>query len=206
MAPTGNNTPIAPGRMKVLLAAILLGLAIPFAIFYIRRLMDTSVKNRGDVQNLSVPFLAEIPQLGVEGNVFQRARINRFDNKYCDILVESGKRDTINEAFRVLRTNLDLMLGHGAGCKVIMITSFNPNAGKTFSILNMAASMALKGAKTLILDLDLRKATLSKALGKNNRGVAAYLNSKTDSVTEYIQPVNDNLSLLSVGTLPPNPA
>ena len=206
MAPTGSNGPIAPGRAKVLLAALLLGLALPFAFFYIRRLMDTTIKNRNDIQRLSVPFLAEIPQLGVKGNVFQRARQNRFDNKYCNILVENGKRDTINEAFRVLRTNLDLMAGHGEGCKVIMVTSFNPNAGKTFSILNMAASMALKGAKTMILDLDLRKASLSKALGKNNRGVAAYLNSKTDSITEYIQPIEENLSLLSVGTLPPNPA
>ncbi|MBQ7459064.1 MAG: polysaccharide biosynthesis tyrosine autokinase [Bacteroidales bacterium] len=206
MAPNGSSAPIAPGKMKVLLVALLLGLAIPFAIFYIRRLLDTTIKNRNDVQRLSVPFLAEIPQLGLKGNYFKRARTNRYDNKYCDILVESGKRDTVNEAFRVLRTNLDLMAGHGEGCKLIMVTSFNPNAGKTFNILNMAASMALKGAKTLIMDLDLRKATLSKALDKNNRGVAAYLNSKTDSISEYIQPIRENLSLLSVGTLPPNPA
>ncbi|MBR3526791.1 MAG: chromosome partitioning protein ParA, partial [Bacteroidales bacterium] len=172
MAPTGSTSPVAPRRMAILLAALLLGLAIPFAVFYLMRVLDTTVKNRSDVQRLSVPFLAEIPQLGVKGNIFQRTRIDRFDNNYCNILVQSGKRDAANEAFRVLRTNLDIMVGHESGCHVIMVTSFNPNAGKTFNILNMAASMALKGSRTLIMDLDLRKATLSKALDKNHRGVA----------------------------------
>ena len=50
-----------------------------------------------------------------------------------------------------------------------MVTSFNPNAGKTFTLMNLAASMALKGSRVVLLDLDLRKATLSKSLDRKNK-------------------------------------
>ena len=163
--PTGGSSPIAPNKMMILLVALILGFGIPFAVFYIMKIMDNSVKGRSDLSRLSVPFLAEIPQLGLEGNYWQKLRANKYDEKHTRILVQSGKRDMINEAFRVLRTNLDLMMHSQEGeSKVIMLTSFNPNAGKTFTVLNLAASMALKNSKVILVDLDLRKATLSKWL------------------------------------------
>ena len=72
---------------------------------------------------------------------------------------------------------------------------------------SLAASMALKGNKrAVILDLDLRKATLSKSLGKNSTGVASYLNAKYEDPFEHIVNVQENLDLLPVGSIPPNPA
>jgi capsular exopolysaccharide synthesis family protein len=71
--------------------------------------------------------------------------------------------------------------------------------------MNIAASMALKNAKVLMIDLDLRKASLSKSLDVNHTGVAAYLNGKVDEYQPYTQLVAENLYLLPVGTLPPNP-
>ena len=121
-------------------------------------------------------------------------------------MVRQGKRDVINEAFRVLRTNLDMMTGYTDGCHVVMVTSFNPNAGKTFTTMNMAASMAVKGSKVLLLDLDLRKASLSNALEVKGSGVASFLNGRADDYHPHIQTVADNLSVLPVGSLPPNPA
>ena len=171
--PTGSSSPIAPNKMMILLVALILGFGIPFAIFYVMKVLDTSVKSRNDMSKLSVPFLAELPQMGLTGNYWQRLRMNRFDDANTKVLVEHGKRDSINEAFRVLRTNLDLMIHKETETQAIMITSFNPNAGKTFTLLNLAAAMSLKGnKKAIIVDLDLRKATMSKALGKNSTGVA----------------------------------
>ena len=111
----------------------------------------------------------------------------------------------MNEAFRVLRTNVDLMIGKKAGSQVLMFTSFNPGAGKTFSVMNLAASMALKGSKVLLIDLDLRKASLSKSLDVVHSGVAAYLNGKIDSYKEHIDNLEQNLYVFPIGTLPPNP-
>ena len=97
------------------------------------------------------------------------------------------------------------MLGKQGGPKVIMMTSFNPNAGKTFTIMNLAASMALKGAKVIMVDLDLRKASLSKCLGVVHTGTAAYLNGKIDDFTPYVDELAPGLNILPIGTLPPNP-
>ena len=206
MTPNGPSRPVAPNKMMILFAALILGFGIPFAFFFLVKMLDTTIKNKADLGNLSVPFLAEIPFYVRKEDRFKKfRRRNEDDKNLCKVIVEPGSRDMMNEAFRVLRTNVDLMIGKKEDSHVLMFTSFNPNAGKTFTIMNMAASMALKNSKVLLVDLDLRKASLSKTLGLVHSGVAAYLNGKTDDYHKSIDKVADNLYALPVGTLPPNP-
>ena len=196
MNPNGPSKPVSPNMMMIIFAMLVLGLGLPFGVFFMKKTLDNRVKCKADLGNISLPFLAEIPQYV--------SKEKRFDNG--TILVEAGKRDMMNEAFRVLRTNVDLLLGRNNGPKVIMVTSFNPGSGKTFNVMNLAASMAIKGTKSLLVDLDLRKASLSKSLDLNHSGVAAYLNGKIDSLEKYMDPVDENFYILPVGTLPPNPS
>ena len=207
MSPTGSPAPVTPNKMMIMLVAFVLGTGIPFGIIFLRKMMDNTVSNKKDLSILSIPFLSEIPQLqsSLKRNIANIGR-HRFDNQNCRIVVRKGNRNVINEAFRVLRTNMDMMLGKDSGSQTIMVTSFNPNAGKTFITMNIAASMALKGQKVLILDLDLRKATLSKSMDMNHEGVVSYLIGKQDNLDRLVQNVDENLDLLSVGILPPNPA
>ena len=58
---------------------------------------------------------------------------------------------------------------------VTMVTSAIPGSGKTFVSLNLAAAYALKKIKVAVVDVDLRKATLSKSFGAPHRGVTSYL-------------------------------
>lgn len=207
-SPEASISPVGPNKMMILLVAIVLGFGIPFAFFFLKKMIDTSIKNKGDLGHLSVPFLAEVPRYVKPGDRFKKLqclRRRKDDKSLTRIIVEAGSRDMMNEAYRVLRTNMDLMIGRKNSSNVIMFTSFNPGAGKTFSVMNMAASMALKGAKVILIDLDLRKASLSKALGIDHSGVAAYLNGKTDSYRENAEEIAPNLFVLPVGTLPPNP-
>ena len=195
MNPNGASEPVAPNKMMIIFVALVLGCGVPFAYYFLRKTLDRSIKTKADLGHLSVPFLAEIPLHVVKDK----------SETGSHIIVEPGKRDMMNEAYRVLRTNVDLMLGKSDKSKVIMLTSFNPGAGKTFTIMNMAASMALKGAKVLLIDLDLRKASLSKDLDINHSGVATYLNGKVDDYRPYADQISENLYVLPVGTLPPNP-
>lgn len=188
-APDGSSAPVSPNKKMILLIALVLGLGIPFGIFFLLKMLDNTVKVKADLGRLSVPFLAEIP-LAPSGQ--------------SGIVVRQGSRDMMNEAFRVLRTNVDLMIGKQPS-KVIMFTSFNPDSGKTYTTMNLASSMSLKGAKVIMVDLDLRKASLSKALNVEHSGVAAYLNGKLDNYRAGLEKITDTLDLLPVGSLPPNP-
>ena len=208
MSPNGSPSPVSPNRMMVLLVAIILGCGIPFGISLILKMTDTSVKCRKDIEKSKVPFLGDIPLMGEDkrSGLSRLKKKDRFDTSNCRIMVKSGKRDSVNEAFRVLRTNIDMMAGKGDRCSTMIVTSLNPNAGKTFVIMNVAAGAALKGARTLLLDLDLRKATLSKSLEMNGTGTVAYLTGKTDDFRGCIRTVSENLSILPVGSIPPNPS
>lgn len=77
------------------------------------------------------------------------------------IVVREGKRDVINEAFRVLRTNLEFVVGKSEKSNVIILTSFNPGSGKSFLAMNIAMSLAIKGRRVLVIDGDLRHGSTS---------------------------------------------
>ena len=113
----------------------------------------------------------------------------------------------INEAFRVVRTNMEFMSGGDHANKVIMLTSFNPNSGKTFVVTNLITSFAIKKQRVLAIDLDLRKASLSAMADKPKIGISDYLSGVTDSFDDIVirNATHDYLDVVPVGTIPPNP-
>lgn len=96
-------------------------------------------------------------------------------------MVKAGKRNVINEAFRVLRTNLGF-LSQKDGSNVIMVTSFNPGSGKTFISMNMAVSLAIKNKRVLVIDGDLRRATTSAYINSPETGLSDYLVGDVNSI------------------------
>ena len=204
--PEGPASPIAPNKMMVLAFALLAGLGIPFGIILIKRISDNTVKSKSDLGTIPIPFLGEIPLSARRNHLGYIRKAARFDNKNCKIIVRAGKRDMMNEAFRVLRTNFDIIVEKKPDTAFVsMLTSFHPDAGKTFIIQNLAACIALKNVRVLIIDLDLRKATVSKALGAADTGIATYLNGKAEDLNSLILKISPGLHLLPVGNIPPNP-
>jgi capsular exopolysaccharide synthesis family protein len=90
----------------------------------------------------------------------------------------------------------------------MMVTSLNVGSGKTFTTMNLAISMALKGEKVIILDLDLRKASLSESINSPKIGISNYLGNLVNNSQEIIvkRVLHPNLDIIPVGTIPPNPA
>ena len=136
-------------------------------------------------------------------------RLNLFGKKKSPksaLVVKEGSRNAINEAFRVLRTNIEFITRDN-GHNVIIFTSFNPGSGKTFCILNTAISFALKGEKVLLIDGDMRHASLSEHASANEIGLSNYLAKEAHSLKEIViaNEIHENLHLIPTGTVPPNP-
>ena len=100
------------------------------------------------------------------------------------------------------------MTGREGKIKVIMLTSANPGSGKTFIAMNLATSFAIKGKKVLVIDLDIRKASLSTYIDSPHTGISDYLSGQADTWQKIIikGKTHPNLDVIPVGTLPPNPA
>ncbi|OQA49252.1 MAG: Tyrosine-protein kinase CpsD [Bacteroidetes bacterium ADurb.Bin302] len=194
--------PTAPVKKNIALVAIVLGLLIPVVIVFIRENMNTKVRGRKDLESLSLPFAGEIP-LAVSGKGKKKVHNAK------KIVIRQGNRDIVNEAFRVLRTNLEFMLDAKTGGKagVTLFTSFNPGSGKTFLAMNTAAVFALKGKRILVIDGDLRHGSASAYLGSRHKGLSDYLGKRENNLDGLIQENPDipGFFLLPAGTIPPNP-
>ncbi len=223
--PTGSPYPIAPKKMMILLMAIVLGIAIPGGVLFVLEMTNTSVRGRKDLENVTVPFIGEIPML-LSGNAEKWGSLVQNIQKFKDfkqlqkfnwrrksveeekaqIVVKAGSRNVINEAFRVLRTNLEFMVGANPKANVICVTSFNPGSGKSFLTMNTAVCLAIKNKKVLVIDGDMRHASASNYMGAPNVGLADYLSGRV-SLQEVISRHPDYKSLygIPVGTIPPNP-
>lgn len=214
--PHGSWNPIKPVAKTVYLFAILLGLAVPAVFIALNELLQTSVRTREDLKPLTIPFAGEIPQ--ADGK--KKGRIGRFldqvspkrkkrrdkkNEKQLQVLVAEKSRNVINEAFRVVRSNLEFLLGFDASHKVVMLTSLSPGSGKTFITANLSTAVGLKEKKVLAIDLDLRKGSLSKYVGNPAEGISTYLSGKKDDVLSLIVQLG-KVDVLPCGTLPPNPS
>lgn len=204
--PLGQMKPTAPVRRNILLVAFAIGILLPALIIFIRENMNSTVRSRKDIENMTVPFIGEIPQ------IFQKKKRFSFrkqkEEPVRTIAVKEKSRNIINEAFRVIRTNLEFMTGREGKIKVIMLTSANPGSGKTFIAMNLATSFAIKGKKVLVIDLDIRKASLSTYIDSPHTGISDYLSRQADTWQKIIikGKTHPNLDVIPVGTLPPNPA
>ncbi|MFS2832851.1 GumC family protein [Bacteroides uniformis] len=201
--PGGSMIPTAPVKKNILLVAFALGLLIPVVIIFIRENMNTVVRGRKDLEGMTIPFVGEIPlSFRKKGNRFSR----RSQEEKCAVVVKEKSRNVINEAFRVVRTNLEFVAGNDRQSNVIMITSANPGSGKTFITFNLATSLAIKGKRVIAIDLDLRKGSLSEYVGRPKSGISDYLIGQVNRIKEVIaRPENAQLDIIPVGTIPPNP-
>ena len=195
----GSNAPIAPQTQKILLVGLLLGLLIPTVILYILKVSDTCIRWRKDLEDkLSVPFLGEIPQ---------RERMKGETKQ--PIVVKAESKDAVSEAFRIMRTNLSFMGSTTEHqLQTIMVTSMNVGAGKTFISSNLAMTLALAGKKVVLVDLDIRKGSLSKRIHVHQTGVTNFLSGEVTQVKDIVtkSDYHENLSVVGKGPVPPNPA
>ena len=192
----GSNAPISPNRNRILLLGLLVGIALPGAVCLAILFMDTRVHGRKDIEGAtSVPYLGEIP-LDKEAMKDHRKQV---------MAVKEQGDDIVSEAFRILRTNMAFLSKKDKPAQVITFTSFNIGAGKTFIARNLSMSLAYMKKRVVMVDLDIRKGTLSRHFGHYHVGVTNYLSDNMVKVDDIIQH-QEGFDLIPAGILAPNPA
>lgn len=183
---------VAPRTRIVLLVALLAGILLPAGMIYLIDMIRYKVQSRDDVERIcKVPVLAEIPHYKGKEH----------------IVVKEDRTDEMDEAFRMVCTNLMFTLGRVG--KVVTFTSTVSGEGKTFIAINSAMSMALLGKKVLLAELDLRIPQLKEYFGLDtDEGITLYLAGFEKEIRKLIIPsgIHANLDLLPAGPVPPNPA
>ncbi len=208
--PMGSLKPVSPKKKLIIASAFLLSLLLPTLIIYFIELSNTKVRGKKDLESLKMPFAGEIPHVDKKQalkSAIVSKKLNGKDEKAPLVVVEEGKRDVVNEAFRVIRGNLDFMKGRADGCQTILLTSFNPGSGKSFISFNLGLSFSLRKKRVLVIDCDLRHGSSSLYVGMPSKGLSDYLTSNTDDWKSLVKisNVNSYLSVLPIGKMPPNP-
>ncbi|WP_127019320.1 GumC family protein [Flagellimonas beolgyonensis] len=206
----GSNLPVSPKPRIIYLAAIIIGLLIPFSIIYIKDLLDDKVHNKLDLEKLvgDVPVLAEIPKIG------------RKEVK----LVQKDDRSVLAESLRILRTNIDYVLRtrkSGEKGNIIFVTSSVPGEGKTLVSSNLATIFANTNKKVLLIGADIRNPKLYtffsnddsssnvKLVREAKIGLTEYLNNPDLNLKDILVPTTVNANTIDViysGKIPPNPS
>jgi succinoglycan biosynthesis transport protein ExoP len=187
--------PSKPSKMKILALALLGGCVIGSALVVGIDMADSSIRSVNQVE--------EILGLGVLTLVPRSKR--RHLDKEPVLTADPASHEA--EAFRSLRTALSF-LGQRTNFKTVLFTSANPGEGKTYCSLNCAAALAQTGLRTLLIDADLRRPNLTKALlaDTKTRGLSACLTGNA-TVMDCCKPTGmENLFILGAGARASNPA
>lgn len=191
----GTGVPIVPRTMIYVLVGVVLGIVIPFVYIFLWEFFNTKVRSRVDVEKaINVPVIGEIPEK-------PKGREND------DIVVFENGNDSLTEAFRMLHSNIHFFMNEPSQ-KVIQLISTVPGEGKSYSALNFSLSLAFLGKKTIVVDLDLRKRSLSKMMAPRERnGVMQYFIGKEDNISNIIShsTISPNLDYIVCEKTPPNP-
>lgn len=190
---------VSPKNTIILLAAFVLGLAIPLLICYLLQLLRYKIEGHEDVMRLTdCPIVADV------------AIANEEAKTAAGIVVHENKNNQTDEIFRGMRTNIQFMMKEND--KVIMFTSATSGEGKTFNAANLAVSFALLGKKTILLGLDIRKPALGRLFDIKDRAIGISNLLTKDSVNKEdlksqicSSGINVNLDMLLAGPIPPNP-
>ena len=192
-----TDSPVAPKRNFTYLLGLLGGLIAPSLYLLILLFVDNRVKDVNDLKRATnIPVLSLIPHMN--------------EDKY--LVISESANSAISEAFRSVRTNLSFLvrkddLKTGVSEKVIQFTSAMGSEGKSFCSINLAASIALGGSKTIVVGLDLRKPKLAEYFDLPNKVGASSVLAGIESLEEAIVKTNvQNLDVLVGGPIPPNPS
>jgi len=191
--PVGGGEPIGPEPYQAYLIGLLGALLIPLGWNAGQVALDQKIHSVTELKKET-----DIPYLGTIG----------YSRKKTPLVIREGTSSALAEQFRMLRTNIHFQAA-GGDDQVILVSSAVSGEGKSFISLNLAMTLALGGKSVCLVGFDLRRPQLFEYLKVDAQrpGLSNFL-AGSFPVSDLIQPsdLQENLSYIHNGPLPPNPA
>jgi capsular exopolysaccharide synthesis family protein len=189
-----DDIPVSPKRNIILMGALLVGLLLPFVVFYVLFIIDDKIYNRDDIKARSgLGVLVDIPSLSEDENH----------------LVQKNDFSELAESFRVLVSNLKFVLPKKDSAKVIMVTSSVKGEGKTLVSVNLALTIGSKNGRALLIGSDIRNPQIQRYDSEpvKRKGLTEFLYDESVHVEDLIHTsyTNPYCDVIYAGTIPPNP-
>ncbi len=186
------GAPVSPNTKLNVLAGAVLGLALMFAIIFLRRALDVKIRTRDDVTNATnAGILGTLPETD------QLAEKNLLTNQ---------NDHASQEAIRQIRTNLRFVNVDNPPRSVV-VTSSEPGEGKSTVSTSIARSLADSGQPTILIDADLRRPTIAKKFNIDSKiGLTQVLAGQVELADAVRQYEDSQLFILAAGRIPPNPS
>lgn len=185
---------IAPLEKKNNTTAMAIGFIIPAAVLFFLEFTNKKVRSLKELRRTC-------PKSSILGIVPQD-----ITEPHTDLPTIDDPLSTTSECFRTLRAKLNFIISDN-NSKLILLSSCNPGEGKTYCAANLAINFAMSGLKCILLNYDLRRPRLEKALKlpRGHKGITDYLvfNANIDEIIQTSQ--IDNLFCITSGSIPPNP-
>jgi len=208
--PHGSGKPTSPNKRNVIMGMVLLGLIIPIITIFVRESLNSTIRSKYELEaKTDLPIIGEIPLRNDFRDITAISRFIPFGKKESSksFVVQPNKSDNVNETFRRIRTEIEQSAQNQSSNRVYLITSNYKGAGKTFVAMNLAKTLSINSHKVLLIDADMRSASVSRLLNNMGKGLADYLSDETVSTDEVITQIgaDSHLDLLPAGTSAPNP-
>lgn len=200
------DNPAWPKPLLTVGAGTAIGALLMIAFVLLRQMFKRGVEDPVDIELLGLPVYASIPYSEKGKQIAMLPGRSRRDGRHR-LLALRAPTDLAMEALRTLRTSLHFARMEMKN-NVLMIAAPSPGVGKTFVCANLAVTIAQAGQRVLLIDADMRRGTLHRAVGvRSDRGLS-------DLICGHLQPEEaihqvpgtGSLSFISRGSVPPNPS
>ncbi len=196
--------PIGPSlqpKGSIIIVDLLVTLGLGLVLAFVLESLDTSLSSVAEIETISgLPSLALIPKARRSSDPALLSPTQR------NLVVLSSPKSQFAEAFRALRTSLLLSVA-GREPQLLLLTSATPSEGKTTASLNLAAVLAQRDVRVLLIDADLRRPTVHHRFGLNGKlGLTSVLTGSVE-LKDAVQTVKElpSLDVLASGPIPPFP-
>lgn len=201
-----------PSYQRNVMVGALLGLLGGLGLALLLSQLDRVLRTVEEAEALGVTILGILPRIEegakARGPGYSRRRRKNAPELIMnrDLVVHTHPKSSVAECCRTIRTNLTF-IGAERPVRTIVVTSASPREGKTTVVISLAISLAQSGKRVLIVDTDLRKPRVHKAMDRgNHKGVTTVL-VDLHTLKDAIQTTDiPGLDLLSSGPIPPNPS